>query len=75
MSTKKMTGYKDLADVEQLRGTTSASPAKGWGWFIYIESLNKYDMALSYDQFMALEVMFYAKTQFLSRNSQIPDST
>lgn len=75
MSTKKMTGYKDLADVEQLRGTSTASPTKGWGWLVYIESLNTYSSALTYSQTMLIECMFYAKTQFFSRNSQIPDST
>lgn len=73
MSTKKILGYKDLADVTELRGTQTASPSQMWAWVVYVETLIPLT-ATPTDYSMVLEAQIYYKAQFLARNQGMPDS-
>lgn len=73
MSTKKMLGYKDLADVAALRGTRIAGPSRTWSWVVYVETLIPLT-AYPDDYSMVLEAQIYYKAQFLARNQSMSDS-
>lgn len=73
MSTKKMLGYKDLADVQGVRGTLTSAPSQLWAWVVYVETLIPVDPAPQ-NYTMVLEAQIYYKVQFLARNQGMPDS-
>lgn len=74
MSTKKILGYKDLADVPDLRGSRTTQPTLRWDWFVYVETMVPTVATLS-DYSMIVEAQIYYKTQLIARNQGIPDST
>ncbi len=73
MSTKKILGYKDLADVTELRGTQTTAPSQLWSWIVYVETLIPV-LASPPDYTMILEAQIYYKSQFLARNQGMLDS-
>lgn len=75
MSTKKILGYKDLSDVQEVRGSISNSPdVRGqWGWAIYVETLIPTTLDPN-DYSMVLEVQIYYKSQFIGRQQIVRDS-
>jgi hypothetical protein len=75
MSTKKILGYKDLADVEEVRGVASTTaPSRKWSWLVYVETLIPTTTDPD-DYSMLLEAQIYYKAQFISRKQDMVDST
>lgn len=71
MMTKKILGYKDLSDVDEVRGTVNSSPTDLFYWNICVESQvpastasNSYTLASMY---VRVESVFYC--QFIGRQS------
>ncbi len=73
MSSKKILGYKDLADVADMRGTPTSAPTARWDWVVYVETLVPLTAAPT-DYSMIVEAQIYYKAQFLARNQGVPDS-
>ncbi len=75
MSTKKILGYKDLADVSEIRGDMGPqTPSRRWFWLIYVETL--IPTVIEPEEYgMILEFQIYYKSQFITRKQGMVDST